>query len=440
MTRGFYLFFALVFASLALCPPLGAAPSQKRLTPVVQAARAAAPAVVNITSSHTDRGSALERFFGLELDPFGRFADQTRRNRVSLGSGVIIDGKKGLVLTNAHVIAGGDEIRVRLQDGRDFPARVKSMEPDFDIAILEISGAPELPAIPLGDSSDLMPGETVIAIGNPFGFGHTVTTGVVSALDRAIRSGGGMLTDLIQTDAAINPGNSGGPLLNIEGSLIGVNTAIDARGEGIGFAIPVNIARRVMDGMIRGGGIKPLWFGIMAQNVDQRMARALDLREPGGVLVREVIKNTPAGKAGIVAGDVILSANNARIRDTRDYINLLRNLDGTSKTRVDLLRDGRHFNLELAPEPFGDKEAAALMEKRWGFSARESDGRVAIASINKIGPANFLKKGDLIRAVGEEEVRNTGELLQAFRRWRMSPQILLLIERAGKTYYARLVV
>ena len=166
------------------------------------------------------------------------------------GSGVIVDGKRGLVLTNAHVIAGGDEVMIHLQDGRQFPAVVKGAEPDFDLAVLEIQGPHDLPAVPLGDSSDLMPGETVIAIGNPFGFNHTVTTGVVSALGRTIRSESGVFTDLVQTDAAINPGNSGGPLLNLEGRLVGINTAVHARGEGIGFAIPVNKARRVMDDLV----------------------------------------------------------------------------------------------------------------------------------------------------------------------------------------------
>ena len=184
--------------------------SSPRMTPVVRAVQATAPAVVNITSTHVverQRISPMEQFFG-----FGPGFDQPRRQkRVSLGSGVIVDGKRGLVLTNAHVIAGGDEVMINLQDGRQFPAVVKGAEPDFDLAVLEIQGPHDLPAVPLGDSSDLMPGETVIAIGNPFGFNHTVTTGVISALGRTIRSESGVFTDLVQTDAAINPGNSGGP-------------------------------------------------------------------------------------------------------------------------------------------------------------------------------------------------------------------------------------
>ena len=195
------------------------APDSPRLTPVVRAVQAVAPAVVNITSTHIIEGhrvSPLERFFGPGFGPgfpdsSGFGAQPRKRKRVSLGSGVIVDGRKGLVLTNAHVIAGGDEVMVHLLDGREFPATVKGAEPDFDIAVLEIKGAHDLPAVRLGDSTDIMPGETVIAIGNPFGFNHTVTTGVVSALGRTIRNDGGVFTDLIQTDAAINPGNSGQP-------------------------------------------------------------------------------------------------------------------------------------------------------------------------------------------------------------------------------------
>lgn len=432
----------LIPASLLLASVAAsfAVPSQKRISPVVEAVRAVAPAVVNITSSRAELGSPLERFFGLEFEPFGRTSPRAAQKRTSLGSGIIVDGKRGLALTNAHVIAGGDEIRVHLQDGREFPARVKGMEPDFDIAVLEITDAPELPSIPLGDSSDLMPGETVIAIGNPFGFNHTVTTGVVSALNRSIRNGSGILTELIQTDAAINPGNSGGPLLNIDGSLIGVNTAIDARGEGIGFAIPANKAKRVMNGLMRGDGLRPLWFGVMVQNVDPASARALNMRAPGGALVREVVKDSPASKAGVVPGDVIQRINSVELRDSQDYINVLRNLVEGQKARVDLLRDGRHFEIDLAPAPFSDKEAAALMERRWGFTAREKNGRVIINEVNKNGPANFLMKGDIIRGAGGEQIRDLKELYQIFRRWRMAGQALLFIERDGRRYYARVVI
>lgn len=422
--------------------PAQAAPSPSRVTPVVTAVRAVSPAVVNITSSHLERmrQSPLELFFGEGFDPFGQIGRNRARKRVSLGSGVIVDGAKGIVLTNSHVIAGSDEIMVHLQDGREYSAKIRNMEPDFDLAVLEISGAPRLPSARLGDSSDLMHGETVIAIGNPFGFEHTVTTGVISALNRSIRTDRGMLTDLIQTDAAINPGNSGGPLLNIDGDLIGINTAIDARGEGIGFAIPINKARSVMEGLLAKGAIEPLWFGLMAQSVDPRMARALALGDSGGVLVNRVYANTPAQKSGVRDGDVITRVNSTVLRDTRDYVNALRNQTGGANVTLHIIRDGRPLDIILRPEPFTDKSARQMMEDRWGFSVKENRGTLQIASVDKNGPARFLLKGDALKGIGNERTRNMRELLNAFRRERMSNDVVLRIARQGRDYFANMVI
>lgn len=416
---------------LILASPVHAITGE-RLTPVVKAVSAAAPAVVNITTTQTRHDTPLERFFGPGMDPF-RGRPGARRS--SLGSGVIVDGEKGIVLTNAHVIAGGDEIMVHLQDGRDFPARIRGVDPDFDIATLQITGAPKLPALPLGDSSDLMPGETVIAIGNPFGFTHTVTTGVISALDRSIRNSGGMLTGLIQTDAAINPGNSGGPLLNIEGTLIGINTAIDARGEGIGFAIPINKAARVMEGLMTQGKVEPLWLGLIVQDVDQRMARALGLPEPAGAIIAQVMPGTPADKAGLSPGDVIVQLNAAKLNDKRDYVNALRNQ--TESVNLQIIRNGKPFPVKLTPARFDDSAARKLMEKRWGLTAQERNNKVTVASAT--GPAAFLRKGDRIRAIGDRPVASLADLLDIFRRERMSGQIMLVVERNGRNYYGRLI-
>ncbi len=416
--------------------------SQTRQTPVVKAVRKVAPAVVNITSSHMERSrpSPLEMFFGNGFDLFGPMPGMRNQKRTSLGSGIIVDGKKGLVLTNAHVISGGDEIIIRLQDGREFPARIKGTEPDFDIAVLEISGAPTLPSIPLGDSSDIVPGETVIAIGNPFGFTHTVTTGVVSALNRSIRNQGGMLTELIQTDAAINPGNSGGPLLNLDGSLIGVNTAIDTRGEGIGFAIPVNKAKSVLQGMIGGGRIAPLWFGILGDNVDQRTAAALGLKEAGGIIINRVVNDSPAAKAGIKIGDIIKKINTIALRDKQDYVNALRNQTANTAVKMELLRNGKPMLLNITPVNFGDRAAQNLMLERWGINITDRKGRATVSEVNKNGPASFLKKGDVIMAIGEEATPNLKEALNAFRHQRMSDQVIMLIDRNGERYYAQIVI
>lgn len=433
--RFFSLSFALAMFLFTCAGSCYSKPSAARMTPAVRVAENVGPAVVNIISAHSERPSPMELFFDPGFSPFNRSGP---RKRVSLGSGVIVDGKRGLVLTNAHVIADGDEIIARLRDGGEYPAKIIGVEPDFDLAVLEIKGAPELPSAALGDSSDLMPGETVIAIGNPFGFAHTVTMGVVSALDRSIRAQGGMLTDLIQTDAAINPGNSGGPLLNIDGALIGINTAIDARGEGIGFAIPVNKAKRVLDDILGRGHVEPLWLGVIGEDATPRVASALGLKSPSGLIVTSVAPGSPAAAGGLKPGDVILSLNSATIRDRRDYVGTLRNQTGGGKIVVEYWRDGSPARVVLTPVPFDDKTAAQLLERRWGFTAREKNGVLSVDSVRKDGPASFLRKGDVILGVAGERVANRENFLRAFRHERMARQVVLLIERDGSAYYARL--
>ncbi|MDR1777874.1 MAG: trypsin-like peptidase domain-containing protein [Desulfovibrio sp.] len=430
----------LFLACLGLPAP-AADMSGPRFTPVVRAVRAVAPAVINITSTHIIEGarlSPLERFFGQDF--FSMPGGQRRQKRTSLGSGVIVDGARGLALTNAHVIAGGDEVVARLLDGREFTAIVRGADPDFDIAVLEIVGARNLPECKMGDSSDILPGETVIAIGNPFGFTHTVTTGVVSALGRSIRNENGVFTDLIQTDAAINPGNSGGPLLNIEGRLIGINTAVDARAEGIGFAIPINKTRRVMDDLLAQGRVAPLWLGMMVQDVDSRTAMALGLRDAAGVLVNTVFADTPAALAGIAPGDVLLNVNAAPVRDRQDYVNVLRNQTEDASLTLRIWRNERNVSVSLKPARFEDETARAMMEQRWGMTAREGRDGMTIVNTRRGGPADFLRRGDVIVAVGAARVKTMRDLLNVFRRERFAGQVLLLVARDGRRYYARLVL
>lgn len=443
--RALPLLLTCLLAAPASMPQAAPRPDSPRYTPVVRAVQQTAPAVVNITSTSVIEGgpqrlSPLEQFFGPGIMPFGPSPRQPRRQkRVSLGSGVIVDSARGYVLTNAHVISGGGEVMVHLLDGRQFPAKVTGADPDFDIAVLEIEGPHNLPAVTMADSSDLVPGETVIAIGNPFGFNHTVTTGVVSALGRSLRSERGLLTDLIQTDAAINPGNSGGPLLDLEGRLIGINTAVHARGEGIGFAIPINKARRVMDSLVDHGKVAPLWLGLHAENLDQRMAQALGLREARGVLVAQVYAGTPAEKIGLEPGDVIVRINDTVLNDRNDYVNLLRNQLPGEDLRLTLQRgDGTH-TLSVRPAAFDDATARRIMEERWGFGVREADGCLYIASVAKNGPADFLHKGDILAGISGHPLKTTADLLQAFRQLRMAGQVLLQVERRGRLYYARLL-
>ena len=436
-------YIALCAAALVLLvggkPVLAEPPADSpRMTPAVRAVKAVAPAVVNITSTTVVPGrrlGPLEQFFFPEMPSMGR-----ERVRTSLGSGVIVDGTKGLVLTNAHVVAGGDEVHVNLLDGREFVADVVGAEPDFDLAVLKIRGAHNLPSVRMGDSRDLMPGETVIAIGNPFGFNHTVTTGVISALGRTIRNDNGLFTDLVQTDAAINPGNSGGPLLNILGELVGINTAIDARAEGIGFAIPIHKARRVMEDLVGQGRVAPLWLGLSAQDVDQRVAMALALKKPQGVLVDDVYPGSPAARAGVRGGDIITQMGSTEVRDRRDYLNYLRNHTPGSPVRLSLWRDGKSLTLEASPEAFTDEAATALMERRWGLTLKEGRQGLMVSKVRGDGPASMLKVGDGIAGVGNVRVGTMKDLLQAFRAQRMARQVILQVVRGGKGYYAKIIL
>ena len=429
----------VLFAAL-LCLALPARALEEntpRFTPVVRAVRQTAPAVVNITSTQAlqrRKTSAFDLFFP-ELFPGG---PRQQQGRTSLGSGVIVDGGKGLVLTNAHVILGGGDIRVRLLDGREFDAELAGAEPDFDIALLRLKGASHLPSVRMGNSDDIMPGESVIAIGNPFGFTHTVTTGVVSALGRTIRGEDGLFTDLIQTDAAINPGNSGGPLLNILGELIGINTAIDARAEGIGFAIPINKAQRVMRDMLDKGGVHPVWLGLAAQDADQRVAAALRLPKAQGILVTEIYAASPAAKAGIKAGDVITDIGNTALRDRRDYQDALRNHTPGSPARLVLYRNSARMELAITPETFSDMLAERLMEQRWGLAAADGKDGALVARAAPQGLARELRQGDLIVKIGNMRVQNKTDLLRAFRQYHMSGQIMLAIVRGGKLFYGTL--
>lgn len=416
-----------------------------RLTPVVQAVQAVAPAVVNITSTHYEQGrsiSPLELFFGMGRPDLSRHQARQQK-RVSLGSGIIVDGNKGLVLTNAHVISGGDEVMVHLQDGREFKAYVRGAEPDFDIALLAIEGAHGLPSVRLGDSDDILPGETVIAIGNPFGFSHTVTTGVVSALGRTIRNNNGAFTDLIQTDAAINPGNSGGPLLNLDGSLIGINTAVDARAEGIGFAIPINKARRVMQDLMHQGRVVPLWLGLLLDDLDSRTARALGMGSGDalGVLVSGVYQNTPAAAAGIVPGEILVAINGSSLRDKREYIDVLRNQTGDALTLTIYDNNGKKRQVTVPPASFDSATAMSLMEERWGFAVSPQGKKgLFIRNVKRDGPSAFLRTGDRLAGIGGNRLQTLEDLLTVFHRERLANQVLLQVVRDGRGYYARLVL
>jgi len=449
--------FGLAFwvAVFTIFAPQANAEHYNRETPVVKAVRAVSPAVVNISSQiqvrqaqHPFSGMApphLEWFFRDFFDP----GWERRYRSTSLGSGVIIDGERGFILTNAHVVARAGTITVTLMDERQFEAQLVGSDPDSDLAVLRIEADEPLPAVAMGRCDDLMIGETVIAIGNPFGFSHTVTTGVISAVNRSFRANDREYYDFIQIDASINPGNSGGPLLNINGELIGINTAIYAKAQGIGFAIPIDRAQRIINDLINFGEVIQAWIGLRVQDLDERLAAYLGLPDSEGVLVRTVEKDSPAEKAGIVSGDVIRSLNGNRIADTEAYGRAAAATAPRQPLDVEVWREGRVLKKTVRTSVYPPEKAARLAEALLGITVADITPelrrryRLAVSSgvvITSLAPDTFLaqtgiKPGDVIRQVGDKPVRNRQDFEKALVKQRLQSAVVLLVQRGRQGYY-----
>ena len=344
-------FLALGLSALALAPPAtGGVPPAAGDTPLPTLApmiRKVSPAVVNVATRGTVRDSGAQS--PLLQDPFfRRFFDMPRgkapREHLfrSAGSGVIFDARQGYIVTNAHVVQNANEITVTLQDGRDLKAAVVGSDQPSDVAVLRVS-AEGLAQMPLGDSSHLEVGDFVVAIGNPFGLQHTVTSGIVSGLSRTGINPDGY-EDFIQTDASINPGNSGGALVNLRGELIGINTEIissNGANIGIGFAIPVNMARTVVDQLIKYGEVKRGQLGVSMYTVTPDIAHSLGLATAVGALVSQVVEGSPADKAGIRVGDVITSVNGQPVKSNSELRNAIGLLRVGDTMDIGLVRDGK---------------------------------------------------------------------------------------------------
>jgi serine protease Do/serine protease DegQ len=354
---GLILLLALQPAPAGVPPAIGDTPLPS-LAPMI---RKVSPAIVNIAT----RGTIHERGAVNPLleDPFfRRFFDAVPDSRLhdrpfqSAGSGVIFDARNGYILTNAHVIESANEITVTLQDGRDLKAQIVGSDAPSDVAVLRVK-AEGLSQIALGDSSKSEVGDFVVAIGNPFGLQHTVTSGIISGLSRSGINPDGY-EDFIQTDASINPGNSGGALVNLRGELIGINTAILSRSGGnmgIGFAIPVNMARSVMEQLIRYGAVHRGQLGVNMSTVTPAIAHSLGLNDTSGALVTQVVEGSAAERAGIHAGDVITAVNGHAVKSNSELRNTIGLLKVGDKLEIGLLRDGKplHVTAQLAESPDG---------------------------------------------------------------------------------------
>lgn len=441
---------SFIFALLAVAlsqPCFAAKDNSLRVTPVVRAVQKTAPAVVNINVTRiVERGvSPFGQMFGGQ--GFDMFFDgfETRKRKYrsqATGSGVIINGRRGLVLTNAHVLSGGSDIKVRTISGEEYSAEIVGSDADFDLAVLKLKGAGNLPQVEMGDSSDIYIGETVIAIGNPFGYTHTVTTGVVSALKRAVKSKDGAYTDFIQTDAAINPGNSGGPLLNIMGELIGINSFIQARAEGIGFAIPINRAKRVVKELLASGKVSPVWLGLSGQDLDQGAASYFGLSRVYGMLVTDVHKDTPAAYAGLRPGDVVLRVNGIEVEDKAGYLALLRAQTRSEDVDIEVLHEGKARNVMVRPQSLESRQVRAQAWARWGMVVdKDSRGRGMLVSKVRKNSASArlgLQPGDKIHQIGNLRVESHKNFLDSFLRYRMNSKVMLKVQRGRNFYYVKL--
>jgi serine protease Do len=423
------------------------------------------PTVVNISSSKVVRTPAgFESPF--PMDPFFRqfFGDQfNSRNLVprdrreqSLGSGVVVS-PEGYILTNHHVVDGATDIRVTMSDKREYKARLIGSDKRTDIALLKIDGGPFKP-ITIGDSSKVEVGEFALAIGDPFGVGQTVTMGIVSAKGRS-NLGIEDYEDFIQTDAPINPGNSGGALIDEHGDLIGINTAIlshgDGGNEGIGFAIPVNLARHVMDQLLKDGKVVRAWLGIVPQDVTPTIAKAFHVTSPEGALVGDVTPSSPASRAGLVKGDIITELNGKTVEDSNQLRIAISTMSPGTEVRLKVLRDGQPHDLTAKLEEYpSDKQIAENHQK-----AEQSDQLDGVSvdnlspdSARELGlPVNTqgvvvtdidpgsraaeagLRSGDVIQEVNRQKVHNTSELQNALNKAGEDP--LLLVNRGGTTLY-----
>jgi len=430
-------------------------------------------AVVNISTQKTFKGKPQSRrdFFGPGPggpggpgpmphpgDPFGDFFDKffpdmpRDRTQRSLGTGFIID-PKGLVITNEHVVKNADKIKVKMagQGGKEYTATVKGRDPQTDIALLQIDSNETFPALSLGDSDSIRVGDWVVAIGNPFGLGHTVTQGIISAKGRVI--GAGRYDNFLQTDAAINPGNSGGPLLNLAGEVVGINTAIVATGQGIGFAIPSNLVKSIIGQLQEKGKVVRGMLGVQVQVVTPEIAKSYGLAEPKGALVADVHADTPAEKAGIKREDIIIEFNGQPINEMNELPRLVASLAPGAKATVKVLREGKEktFNItvtELKEERFAGGEPGEMdqessiglmvedlnpqMARR--FDLKDAKG-VVVMDVAPGSPASEsgFRRGDVILEINGKAVPDVKAFQKIMAEQPKKSFARFLVKREGRT-------
>jgi serine protease Do len=467
---------AVLALALGLAPALSAAQAA-RPESFADLVQQVAPAVVNIRTVKTvkrgpmggpfpfsgqgqgqdgsgedtpDLHEFFRRFFGGPGGPGFPGMPRGFRQR-SLGSGVIVD-KEGYVLTNNHVVADADEIVIALQSGDEMKAEIMGRDKKTDLALVKIKAGKDLPLLNLGDSDAIRVGDWVLAVGNPFGLESTVTAGIVSAKGRII--GAGPYDDFLQTDASINPGNSGGPLVNLRGEVVGINTAIVAQGQGIGFAIPAHLVKEIMNQLRNKGRVVRGWLGVVIQPVTRELADKFKLKDTDGVLVADVAKDGPADKAGIVRGDVIMEFNGKPVKDWHALPRVVAETPMGTKTEVKIIRDGRPKILSVVVGELKEEKAVAAAAElpgkiRLGLSLQELSPELAeqlgipaknglvVTGVESGSPAEDagLRRGDVILEAAYKSMTKLEDFAALAGRLAPGEGILFLIQRREGTIF-----
>lgn len=417
----------------------------------------ASPAVVNIRTVKTIKGGGRV-FRHFSRSPFGKddpmqdffkkfFGENPQQEfkQRSLGSGFIID-KEGYIVTNNHVIENADKIKVKLNNGKEFDAEIIGHDPNTDLALIKIKPARHLPVVKMGDSDALKVGQWVIAIGSPFGLEHTVTAGIVSAKGRVI--GSGPYDDFIQTDASINPGNSGGPLIDMKGKVVGINTAIVAGGHGIGFAIPINLAKGIIKQLKKHGQVTRGWLGVAIQDLNEDLAKYYGVEGKKGVLVAEVFPGDPADEAGIKPKDIIVEVNGKKVETGRDLTRIIANFGVGENIKIKLLRNNREKTVTVKIAKRKDSKVLARkaqtgQEDELGirvskltpdiahrFNIKEHKGVVVVevASGSKAESAGVLV-GDIIKEINRTGINTVAKYNDTIKKCKKGESVELLIKR-----------
>lgn len=423
---------------------------------------AVSPTVVNISTTKVvkrDQGPFFDDPFYDFFNPFHDFNAPRKWKEKSLGSGVIVSAD-GYIITNNHVVDKSDEIKVTLIDRRTFKGAIVGADPKTDVAILKIDADNLLP-LTWGDSDKLQVGEFVLAIGSPYGLNNTVTMGIISAVGRA-NVGIADYEDFIQTDAAINPGNSGGPLVNIRGELIGINTAIFSRTggyQGIGFAVPSNMVRLIMDQLIQQGKVTRGWVGVTIQELTPELASEFGLKKSNGALVSDIAKDSPAAKAGVLRGDIILEFNGKEVKDVSSLRNMVAQSKSGTEISMKILRSGKEFTVKIIIKELPREVAEVTTEqipreaestilagltvmdlskeiiRQLGFNKGERG--VVVVRVEPGSPADEaeIKKGDIIKEIDKREIGNLNDYTRISSNIKRNSSVLLFINRSGKKFY-----